>query len=241
MANFVIFGASRGLGAAYATGLPQETDTVWLISRSKPGEWLENGLNGVNYVWIQADLTESGCAELISKQIDNQPIDMLVYNAGIWESTAFSNNYDFENIDPAENLRVIQVNLTAAIDCIQKLLPNVRQAKYGKIVVTGSTSALPNTAAPEVAYTASKFGVLGMVHALREICRKDNIAVTCINPGLIATEIKLEDEAEQLPTYDGRYGMPVSDLVKIVKTLLDLSPFCCVKEINIPAMMDTYA
>ncbi|MEM9774189.1 MAG: SDR family NAD(P)-dependent oxidoreductase [Chloroflexota bacterium] len=241
MANLIIFGASRGLGAAFSTGLPQENDTVWAISRSKP-KWLtEDRSDDVNYIWVKTDLTKSDCAKIISREIVDKPIDMLVYNAGIWESTAFTQSYDFEKIDPAENLRVIQVNLTAAIDCIQTLLPNVRKAKHGKIVVVGSTSSLPNVGAPEVAYSASKFGVLGMAHALREICRKDGIAVTCVNPGLIATEFALEQEAEHMPTYDGRFGMPVSDLVKIVKTLLTLSPFCCVKEINVPAMMDTHA
>ncbi|MFK7804913.1 MAG: SDR family NAD(P)-dependent oxidoreductase [Anaerolineae bacterium] len=235
MTNMIIFGASRGLGRAFATGLPESGDSVWLISRNKP-EFLSQPSAGVTYHWIQADLTQPDTAAKIAKAVGENHIDLLLYNAGIWESTAFSQEYDFEKLDPAENQRVIAVNLTAAIDCVQKLLPKVRQAQHGKIVVIGSTSSLPNIGGPEIAYTASKFGILGMVHALREITRKDGIAVTCINPGLIATEIKLEDEAERLKNYNGEFGLPVGDLVKVVQMVLSLSPFACVKEINIPDM-----
>ena len=213
MANLIIFGASRGLGAAFSTGLPAEGDTVWVVSRSKP-TWLPSPSTNITYHWIKADLSDPDSAQLIADSLAQRPIDLLLYNAGIWESTAFSENYAFEKIDQGENQRIVQVNLSAAIDSIQKLLPNVRQAEHGKIVVIGSTSSLPNIGAPEIAYTASKFGVLGLVHALREVTRNDGIAVTCINPGLIATEITLEEEGEKLKDYDGRYGLPVSDLVK---------------------------
>lgn len=240
MANMIIFGASRGLGAAFATGLPASGDTVWLVSRNQP-EFLSKATNDVAYQWIQADLTQSEAAKKISNAVGDKPLDLLLYNAGIWESTAFSDEYDFATLDPAENQRVVAVNLTAAIECVQALLPNVRQAKNSKIIVIGSTSALPNIGAPEIAYTASKFGILGMVHALREITRPDGIAVTCINPGLIATEIKLEDETEKLKDYAGEYGLPVGDLVKVVQMVMSLSQFSCVKEINIPAMNDPYA
>lgn len=237
MRHLIIFGASRGLGAAFSTGLPKKGDKVWLVSRKKP-DFLPDPPNDIKYQWIQADLSQSNAATTISEAVGHNHLDLLLYNAGIWESTAFSSHYDFETLDPAENQRVITVNLTAAINCIQALLPNVRRANHGKIVVIGSTSALPNGRSPEIAYGASKFGILGMVHSLREITRQDGIGVTCINPGLIATEIKLENEAEELQTYSGEFGLPVSDLVKVVQMVMSLSPFACVKEINIPAMND---
>ena len=240
MTNMIIFGASRGLGAAFATGLPVPGDTVWLVSRKKP-EFLTLNQNDIDYRWIQADLSQPNSAGLIADAVADSPLDLLLYNAGIWESTAFSEDYNFEKLNSAENRRIIAVNLTAAIDCVQALLANVRQASNGKIIVIGSTSSLPNIGGPEIAYSASKFGVLGMVHALREITRSDGIAVTCINPGLIATEIKLEDEAEKLIDYKAEYGLPVGDLVKVVQMIMSLSPFACVKEINIPAMSDPYA
>ena len=244
MANIVITGASRGLGAAFATGLPADGDTVWGISRSAPawqGPDYAQRPAGVQYHWIEADLADPRMAERVLGEIGESRIDLFVYNAGIWESTAFEDDYDFEKIDPMEHHRILQVNLMAAVDLIQRVLPNVRRAAQGKIVLIGSTSGLPNSGAPEVAYGVSKWGVGGLAHALREITRPDGIAVTCIHPGYIATEIGLEEEAERLPTYDGRWGMPMSDLVKLVKTVMTLSPHACVKEIVVPAMRDRQA
>lgn len=238
MTNFIIFGASRGLGEAFATSLPQSGDTVWLVSRNKPG-FLEKPVGKISYHWIQADLSLPSAAEKIASAVGENALDLLLYNAGIWESTAFSKAYDFEELDPAENQRVIAVNLTSAIDCVQKLLKNVRRAKHGKIIVIGSTSALPNIGGPEIAYSASKFGILGMVHALREITRPDHIAVTCINPGNMTNEIKLEDEAEYFKNINSASSMPLSDIVKLVQTIMSLSPYACVKEINIPSMSES--
>ena len=82
-----------------------------------------------------------------------------------------------------ESEDIITVNLTSAIICIQKLLTNLKQSDNAKIILIGSTSGLENSGSQAVAYAASKFGLRGLGHALRENLRKDSITVTCINPG----------------------------------------------------------
>jgi len=57
----------------------------------------------------------------------------------------------------------------------------------------GALSGLDNFPAREVANSASKFGLRGVVHALREELRQDRIAITIINPGNIATPEVLSD------------------------------------------------
>ena len=158
----------------------------------------------------------------MANAIHKQMLDVMIYNAGIWEDSAFSSAYDFEKVSDAENERVLQVNLVSAITCVQKLLPNVRQSANGKIILIGSINGLENTRMPEVAYNASKFGLRGMAHGLREVLRKDKIAVTCINPGWIG----------------GSGGVPYSDLIEIVRCLMRLTNRTCVKEMDVPAMSD---
>ncbi len=237
MTNIIIFGGSRGLGDAYSIGLPAKGDNLWLVSRSRP-ESLDRD-DGINRVWIKADLTSPKEAALsIAQVLSNQTIDVLIYNAGIWEQLAFRDSYNFAEVEAEETTNIIAVNLTSAITCIQNLLPNLKQADNAKIILIGSTSGLENHGSPEVAYTASKFGLRGLGQALRENLRQDGIPVTCINPGNIAAEIPYEEGVEKaIATYDGT-RIPVQDLVSIVKCLMGLSKVACIKEIDIPAITD---
>jgi short-subunit dehydrogenase len=216
MANILIFGASRGLGAAFNMGVPQAGDALWLVSRGKPDV---SERDGVKRVWIQADLSQREASERIASALGNTWLDVVIYNAGIWEGSAFSRRYDVTAVSDDENERVITVNLTSAINCLGKLLPNLRQSSNAKVILIGSISGLENTRMPEVAYSASKFGLRGVAHALRESWRQHKIAVTCINPGSIG-------------------DLPASDLVEIVKCLMRLTNRTCVKEIDVPAMND---
>lgn len=239
MTHLLIVGASRGLGAAFHAGLPDRGDTVWLVSRTGP-----KGLNkadGIKRVWVQADLSTNDAGRKIAGALSGARLDVLIYNAGIWEDNAFGDDYRFEEVADAGTRNIITVNLTSAIECIQKLLPNLRQSENGKVILIGSVSGLENTRQHEVAYNASKFGLRGAAHALRENLRADRIGVTCINPGDIATGVPYEAGVEKAVESYGGAAIPVHDLVSIVKCVMGLSRATCVKEIDVPAMTDVYA
>lgn len=239
MTHILIFGASRGVGAAFNWALPERGDTVWLVSRSQP-ENLERN-DGVKRIWIEADLSSKDASHKIAAALSEHKLDVLIYNAGIWEEQAFGGNYNFEEVDEIETQNIITVNLTSAITCIQKLLPHLKRSEHAKIILVGSVSGLDNNGSKEVAYTASKFGLRGLGHALRENLRQWGIGVTCINPGWVAADIPYEQGVEQaISTYNGT-RIPVQDLVSIVKCLMGLSKVSCVKEIDLPAMTDLYA
>ena len=237
MKRYLIIGASRGLGAALADAVPESGDFVWLVSRKRPD--VLDLADGVVRQWIEADLTDPQAPEAIAAAVGDQTLDVLLYNAGIWEETAFSDRYDFEQVSRAENHRVLLINLTAVIDCIQLLIPAVRRSRNGKIIIIGSTSGVENVGGPEVAYSASKFGVRGVVHALRENLRQDLIGVTSINPGTITTEYPLGSDVSLEKA--GEIGIPLKDLVDIVRCVVSLSRYSCVKEIDMPAMIDDHA
>jgi short-subunit dehydrogenase len=234
VANLLIFGASRGLGAAFSVGLPQAGDTLWLVSRGKPDL---SDRDGAHRHWIEADLAAPSAADKIAAVVGDQPLDVVIYNAGIWETAAFSSRYDFERVDDAETARIITVNLTAAITGIRRLLPNLRRGTNPKVILIGSTSGLDNSSGPEVAYAASKFGLRGVAHALRENLRKNRIAVTCLKPGNIGT-IKVEQGIVSSRPHQDRTMIPPQDLLEIVRCLMRLSNASCVKEIDIMAMTD---
>jgi short-subunit dehydrogenase len=223
--NILITGASRGLGDAFSRGLGQPGDTLWLVSRN-PCASLQLQ-NGVTRHWIEADLASPGVHQQIANSL-GADLDVVIHNAGIWETGAFSSDYRFENVSEAETRNVLEVNLIAPILLTQALLPKLRTSSNPKIVLIGSINGLENTAMPEVAYSASKFGLRGLAHALREHLRHERIAVTVVNPGSIAWE--MVSSREDL--------IPPADIVRLVRAVLETSNRTVVKEIDLPAMRD---
>ncbi|HEY7689333.1 MAG TPA: SDR family oxidoreductase [Dongiaceae bacterium] len=234
MAGTIIFGASRGLGAAFNLALPARGDCVWLVARSRPDLDYDDG---VERRWIEADLSQADVGQKIAAALVGAPLDLAIYNAGIWESTAFSPGYRFEQVPDEETRDILAVNLASAITCLKAVLPSLRKSKAAKIILIGSTSGLDNIGQPEVAYTASKFGLRGVAHALREVVRKDGIAVTCLNPGNIGT-ITVKDGKIASRPHERRDMIPPQDLIEIVRCVTRLSNASCVKEIDVMAMTD---
>ena len=133
---------------------------------------------------------------------------------------------------------MINTNITSPIIYLQSLLPNIKCADNGKIILIGSTDGLENNQSTQVSFVASKFSMRGIAHSLREYLRESNVAVTCLNPGNLAAEVPYEaGAAVALETYEDE-RIPVQDVVLLVKTILKLSKATVVKEINMPAMKD---
>ncbi|WP_145332358.1 SDR family oxidoreductase [Paenibacillus xylanexedens] len=236
MKNYIVFGASKGLGDAFVRGVPQAGDKVWVVSRSKPESLqLEDG---VQRVWIQADLSELQAAKQIAEQLRNETLDVLIYNVGIWEKEGFEEHYTFDQDKPSDIQELIHVNITSTIVCIQALLPQLRKSAAGKIILIGSTAGLSNAGSTQVSFVASKFAIRGITEALREHTRQDRIAVTCINPGELAAEIPYAEGIERALSEYGGTRIPLQDMVSIVRCIVSLSNAACVKEINVPALTD---
>ena len=183
MGIFIVVGASRGIGAAVAEHLAAQGHQLITVSRS-PSNFGR---------WVEADVSTRKGLKAVHSAIDNAVLDGLLYMGGTWETDAFTSDYSFENCSDRDTETVIGVNLLAPIRLVQALLPNLRQSDNPKIVFMGALSGLDNFPGREVANTASKFGLRGVVHGLREELRPDRIAVSVINPGNVGTPEVLSD------------------------------------------------
>jgi 3-oxoacyl-[acyl-carrier protein] reductase len=110
-------------------------------------------------------------------------IEILVNNAGIagaskklWECT------------PDEWRRVIEIDLIAVFLCCRALVPKMMEKGYGRIVNIASIAGKegnPNASH----YSAAKAGVIGLTKSLGKELAKSGIAVNCITPAVIETDI----------------------------------------------------
>jgi short-subunit dehydrogenase len=230
VANLLILGASRGLGAALVEGLPRKGDQVFGLSRSEPA-WNRRKA-AVKRTWIEADLSELGAVQNARQVIGKTPIDTLIHVAGIWDEATFEEMHDDEIAE------ILDVDLRAFLAFTRGLAPNLRRANHAKIVAIGSTTGLENSGdMTAVAYASAKLGLRGACQALRQHFRKDGIAVTCLSPGSIASDVRYGDRDTALKKHRGK-RMPVEDIVAMTRCILDLSPAACVKEVIMPALKD---
>lgn len=206
--NILVVGASRGIGAAVAQFYDENGDNVISVSRtpSKIGEW------------IDADISTAEGIKQVVNSVSVRPIDALLFMGGVWESGAFTDDYDFEKSPHSETQFIINVNLVAPIEITKGLLGNLRKAENPRAVFMGATSGLESSNTLEVAYSASKFGLRGAIHALRLGLEKEGVGFTVINPGYVGTEEVLEDIKSG--QFAGLVPIPMADLIQAVDFVL---------------------
>lgn len=234
--NILIVGASKGLGKALVEGLSGDENLVIGISRNPPTDLQLQEHAQVD--WIKADMSDSiQAAGHIEERIPEQ-VDVIIYNLGVWEEDAFTENYQFQKSSDEEIVDLININVTSAILLLKRLIPKLLKSKRPQVVLTGSTSGLPQSGGKEVAFGASKFALRGIADALREGFRGEKLAVTCLQIGDLNTEDDISEPLEKACQRGNGYLIPLHDVVDITRALLTISDCSYVKEITLPAILD---
>jgi NAD(P)-dependent dehydrogenase (short-subunit alcohol dehydrogenase family) len=111
--------------------------------------------------------------------------------------------------------RILDVNLTGVFLCLHHQIPHLLAAGGGSIVNTASFVAVMGAATPQVAYSASKGGVLSMTREVAAVYARRGIRCNAVCPGPVDTGMVgafLTDEHEwqrrQVHLPDGRFGRP---------------------------------
>ena len=235
--RILIVGASRGLGKALVEGLPGDNDTVVGISRNKPQDLQLQ--TEANVDWISVDMSKPIQASNIIEEQAPTELDVIIYNLGIWEEEAFSDSYKFLNSSDEEIISLIDTNITSAILLLKRLTPRLLKSKRPQIVLTGSTSGLPQSGRPEVAFGASKFALRGIADALREGFREEKLAVTCLQIGDLNTKDNISVPIDRACQRGNGSLIPLHDVVDLTRALLKISSSSYVNEIIIPPILDT--
>jgi uncharacterized protein len=193
MTYALITGASRGIGQAIATELAKRKHNLILVSRS--GETLEkiaddlSQQHSVSVKTLALDLATPESPQQVFDwcQTNGYAVSVLVNNAG------YGLSGQFEQYSLAENMAMMQVNMTTLVALTQLFLPQLRQQKLAYILNIASSTAYQ--ALPGMSlYAATKVFVLNFSRGLHHELAGSSVSVTCISPG--ATDTGFNDRAQ---------------------------------------------
>lgn len=184
----VITGASGSIGKASCEVFAREGATV-------VGVDVREGDAPVDH-FFTCDLTDEAAVADLYGAIASRTgrIDILFNNAGI----AIPEDQSVLTTDLAAWQKVIDVNLTSVFLCCKHGIPHLLRNGGGSVVNTASLVASVGSAASQIAYTASKGGVLALSRELGVEFAKKGVRVNAISPGPVSTPLLagLFDESE---------------------------------------------
>lgn len=192
--NIIITGANSGVGKATACHLAARGVKVFLIARRRGP--LEEAVvaiqraGGIAFAYA-ADLSDYTQVQSAFVSADEQLgyLDALVNCAAVPANNIF-------NTPVGEWSRIIAANLTASMYCCKEAVERMQLRSSGQIINVGSLCIRVLDNGCDL-YVATKSGIAGFTASLRKEIAADNIVVTLINPGQIASGMVTENEIQK--------------------------------------------
>jgi NAD(P)-dependent dehydrogenase (short-subunit alcohol dehydrogenase family) len=189
----VITGAASGIGRESALLFAAEGAAVVaadLDERGGDAVVAEIAAAGGRAVFVRADVSvSSDCARMV--QVAEEQfgrLDVLFNNAGLMHSA------DDDAVRTDEDVwdLTMRVNLKGVFLGCKHGIPALRRAGGGSVINTASFVAVLGAATPQLAYTASKGGVLALSRELAVIHARESIRVNALCPGPLRTELLMK-------------------------------------------------
>ena len=215
MANVIITGGSRGIGAAAVELFAARGDQVYFLYE-KDHEAARKVAQKTGATAICCDVADSTAVKAAFRQIPD--VDVLVCNAGIVHYGLMS------MMEEADWDRIFAVNVKGIYNCVNAAMPAFLQKHSGSVITVSSMWGQVG-ASCEAAYSATKGAVIALTKALAKELGPSGIRVNCVAPGVILTDMCanvapeiLEEMAEEACV--GRNGTP-EDVAKAMAYLAD--------------------
>lgn len=178
-----ITGASSGFGRAVAENLLKYTSHIVCISARRADKL--NALESQGAFIYPLDVTDAPKVHATAENIilEHGRIDAVLVNAGFGLYGAI------EDVSKSDMVSQFDVNVFGAVETVKAVLPNMRENKHGRIVMTGSTAA--HTSSKGMGYySATKHALRAVGTSLRQEVKSFGIDVVMIEPGIVQTDFK---------------------------------------------------
>ena len=207
----IVTGASRGIGRSIAIALAKSGASV--VANYRQSTAAAHSVVdvcksfGVRALAVQADVTrEADVARLVEASTSLGQPAVLINNAGIAHAQLLADT-SLEDWN-----KLLASNLTSSFLCAKAVLPYMIRQGYGRIVNISSIWGISG-GSYEVAYSASKGGLISFTKALAKEVGRSGITVNAVAPGAIETEMldNLSETDRQILQEDtpvGRLGNP---------------------------------
>ncbi len=226
----LVTGGSSGIGLAIAKALGEDGYGVTISARrpekleSAAQELRDAGIDEVEA--IPANMAEEDHIKALVSGHKGRfgRLDVLVNNAGVGIGGAIA-DAETKKLDMQ-----LDVNLRAVYLTTREAIPMLKEAgaEHGKALVANTASIAGKYGQGWLAaYSATKFGVVGLTQAIHKEHGKDGIQATSLCPGFVATN--MTDWVEGVPKEE---MIQPEDIAGAVRYLLSTSPACIVPELQ---------
>lgn len=233
----LITGATSGIGKACAIKFASAKYDVIITGRrndrlTELKAQLENDY-GIEVLTLCFDVQDKQATNtaLTNLPLHWQKIDVLINNAGL----ALGRD-SFENADMNDWETMLNSNVHGLLYVSKAVLPFMLAQKKGHIINMGSVAGKEVYENGNV-YCASKFAVDAISRGMRIDLLKNNIKVTCINPGAVETEfseVRFKGDKETAKAaYKGLTPLTAGDIADAVYYCASLPPHVCINDLVI--------
>ncbi|WP_026671950.1 3-ketoacyl-ACP reductase [Alkalihalobacterium bogoriense] len=220
----LVTGAGKGIGKATAIALAKEGVHVALLARTESDLQAvadEIKALGAKVAYATADVSSleqvEGAIEKVTAELG--AFDIVINNAGTGTFGGFL------ELTPEQWKNIIDINLMGVYYVTRTVLPQLIEKNGGDIINISSTAGQKGAPVTS-AYSASKFGLLGLTESLALEVRKHNIRVTALTPSTVATELAFK---ENLTDGNPEKVMQPEDLAEFIVAQLKLHPRVFIK------------
>jgi NAD(P)-dependent dehydrogenase (short-subunit alcohol dehydrogenase family) len=222
----IVTGGGSGIGLAVARAALSEGMRVTICGRDKAklsralAELTKLAQGEDRVIAVPADVSVASEVEgMVRETVEKwDRIDLLVNNAGVaqWAPIEETSESDWD--------RIQSINLKGAFLCTKSVLPEMKRRRSGYIVNISSLAGKEGMGKMS-AYSASKFGLIGLTESLLAEAVEHRIRATAICPGFVDTPMVAGASTPK------EEMIPPEDIGKLVIDLLHLSPVTVIKEI----------